>query len=111
MVERTPILDALTHALLLFGIALVCFPIYYAIVAATLPIEEVARVPMPLVPGSHLLENLRAAAGKGNLVRVLLNTFVMAAGVTAGKIDISILSAFAVTYFRFRFRMTAFWLI
>ncbi len=111
MVERSPILDTLTHAVLILGIIMVCFPIYYAFVASTLTLDEVSQAPMPLIPGTHFWENLKTAAGKGHLVRVLINTFIVAAGVTVGKIAISILSAYAVTYFRFRFRMTAFWLI
>ena len=35
----------------------------------------------------------------------------MALGIALGKIVISILSAFAVVYFRFPFRKTAFWII
>jgi sn-glycerol 3-phosphate transport system permease protein len=111
MVDRSPVRDALTHAVLWLGILLVVFPIYYAFVAATLSLEEVARAPMPLIPGRHLLENLQTVWSKAHLGRVLFNTFVMAAGITVGKIAISILSAFAVTYFRFRFRMAAFWMI
>ena len=111
MVERSPVLDALTHAVLILGIIMVCFPIYYAFVASTLTLEEVGQAPMPLIPGNHFWENIEAAASKGKLVRVLVNTFIVAVGVTVGKIAISILSAYAVTYFRFRFRMTAFWLV
>ena len=41
----------------------------------------------------------------------MLNSLVMALGVAIGKIAISILSAFAIVYFRFPFRTLAFWMI
>ena len=49
MVERTPILDTLTYGFLMLGICIVGFPIFYTIVAATLPLEEVSKIPMPLL--------------------------------------------------------------
>jgi sn-glycerol 3-phosphate transport system permease protein len=42
---------------------------------------------------------------------MLFNSFVMASVIAIGKIAISIISAFAVVYFRFPFRMAAFWFI
>ncbi len=53
MVEKTPILDALTYLFLMLGIVMVCFPIIYTVIAATLPLEEVSKVPMPLIPGDR----------------------------------------------------------
>ena len=111
MVQRSPIFDVFTHLLLILAIALVGFPIYYAFVASTLTLDEVTQVPMPLIPGSHLSENLQAAARQGQLLRVLANTFVVAMTVAVGKIAISILSAFSLVYFRYRLRLAAFWLI
>ncbi len=42
---------------------------------------------------------------------MLFNSLVMALSIALGKIVISILSAYAIVYFRFPFRMTVFWLI
>ena len=42
---------------------------------------------------------------------MLVNSLVMALGIAIGKIAISIISAYAMVYFRFRFRMTCFWTI
>lgn len=111
MVDRNPVLDTATHVILILAILSVGFPIYYAIVASTLTLEEVSRAPMPLIPGDQFFVNMQAALAKGNLGRVLWNTFIMAAGVTIGKIVISMLSAFSVVYFNYRGRMLAFWLI
>ena len=108
MVERTPILDTLTYVFLMVGICIVGFPIFYTFVAATLPIEEVAKVPMPLVPGDQFWVNMTAAWEQGNLSRQLLNSFVMASGITIGKIVVSMLGAFSIVYFDYRFRKVAF---
>ncbi len=111
MIERTPKLDLFCHALLIAGIAAICLPLYYAVVAATHTLDDVLLVPMPLLPGTELITNLKAALAKGDLGRQLVNSLIVSIGVTTGKIAVSILSAFAITYFRFPFRMTAFWLI
>jgi len=108
MVEKTPLLDCLTYLLLALGIAVVGFPIFYAIVAATLPIEMVARIPMPLVPGDQFMVNLQEAWHKGNLGTLLINSFVMAAGITFGKIAVSMIGAFSIVYFDYRLRSVAF---
>ncbi|MFZ3048854.1 MAG: ABC transporter permease subunit [Desulfatirhabdiaceae bacterium] len=108
MVEKTPWLDVFTYALLILGIGVVGFPIFYTIVAATLPLDQVARVPMPLIPGDQLLVNLKSAWIKGDMGIQLWNSFVMAVGITAGKIAVSMISAFAILYFYFRLRAVAF---
>lgn len=111
MVDRSPFLRISTHVLLVLGVLVIGFPIYYAVVAATLPLELATRVPMPLVPGDHLAENVQEAWRRGDLGVLLFNSLVMALGITIGKILISVLSAFAVVYFRFPGRMLAFWII
>ena len=111
MIRRSPLLDLFCHGLLLLGVAAICLPIYMTFVAASLSIEEVQRVPLPWLPGDQLVENVRIAWAKGNLGRLFVNSLIVAVGITAGKIAISLLSAFAIAYFRFRWRMTAFWLI
>jgi sn-glycerol 3-phosphate transport system permease protein len=108
MVENNPWLDAVTYTLLILFIAIVSFPIIYTLIAATLPLEDVSRIPMPLIPGNQLLVNLKAAWLKGSMGSELLNSFIMAAGITIGKISISMLTAFAIVYFDFRFRKIAF---
>jgi sn-glycerol 3-phosphate transport system permease protein len=108
MVEKTPILDTLTYIFLLMGIVVVGFPIIYSIIAATLPIEEVSQVPMPLIPGDQFWVNIQAAWEKGNLGTNLVNSFIMAAGITFGKIVVSMLGAFSIVYFDYRFRIVAF---
>ncbi len=118
MVENRPWLDFLAHAILILGVILVAFPLYVTFVASTLTYEEIVNVPMPLVPGDQTIKNytqvLTSGSEKGSSAPVgtmLFNSLVMALGVAIGKIAISILSAFAIVYFRFPLRNFFFWMI
>jgi len=118
MVENRPWLDFLAHAILILGVVLVAFPLYVTFVASTLTYEQIVNVPMPLVPGDQLIENytqtLSSGSQKGSsapVATMLFNSLVMALGVAIGKIAISILSAFAIVYFRFPLRNFFFWMI
>ncbi|WER47164.1 sn-glycerol-3-phosphate ABC transporter permease UgpE [Cupriavidus sp. WKF15] len=117
MVERRPLLDVLSHLVLLLGVGIVAFPVYVTFVASTLTADEVLQAPMTLLPGGHLLENYRTVlvAGVGNaaspVATMMKNSLIMALGIALGKIAISIISAFAIVYFRFPLRKTFFWLI
>jgi sn-glycerol 3-phosphate transport system permease protein len=117
MIERRPFLTFMSHAVLLAGVAVVAFPVYVTFVASTLTPEEVLAAPMSLIPGPHLWENyshvLSSGAGMSGapVSRMMLNSLIMAVAISVSKIAISLLSAFAIVYFRFPFRKTAFWLI
>jgi sn-glycerol 3-phosphate transport system permease protein len=108
MVEKTPVLDLFTYVTLIFGIVLVGFPIIYALIAATLPLEEVSRVPMSMIPGDQLFHNIQTAWSRGHLGTQLMNSFIMATGITFGKIIVSLFGAFSIVYFDYRFRTLAF---
>jgi sn-glycerol 3-phosphate transport system permease protein len=114
MVERRRSGLWLTHVGLIVGIAVIGFPIYLAFVASTVTQTDIIRPPMPVVPGGHILENYREALVSGinaPVWRMLVNSTIMAGGIAVGKIAISILSAFAIVYFRFPLRQAFFWLI
>lgn len=108
MVEKTPILDFLTYFFLIMGIVIVGFPIIYAGIASTLPLEKVSMVPMPLVPGDQFFVNMKAAWTRGDLGTQLINSLIMASGITLGKISVSMLGAFSIVYFDYRLRTVAF---
>ncbi|RIA55804.1 sn-glycerol-3-phosphate ABC transporter permease UgpE [Dichotomicrobium thermohalophilum] len=117
MVERRPLLNVLQHAVLILGAALFVFPIYLAFVASTHTAQEV-NSGIPLLPGAEMLSNYAQVLGEGistagapPLWLMLMNSTVMALSITIGKIAISLLSAFAIVYFRFPFRLLAFWTI
>jgi sn-glycerol 3-phosphate transport system permease protein len=119
MVERRPSLAVLAHLVLALGVAIVAFPIYLTFVASTHTAQEIVQAPMPLLPGPHLVENYTAAltgtgegAGSNAPVgRMMMVSLVSALVITFGKIAISLLSAFAVVYFRFPLRELCFWAI
>ncbi len=119
MIERNRFLDLLSHAVLILGVAVVAFPIYVTFVASTHSMEEVLQRPMPLWLGSHLWENYSAAlfgdrAGNGSTApvgRMMAVSLISALVISLGKIAISLLSAFAIVFFRFPFRMAIFWAV
>jgi sn-glycerol 3-phosphate transport system permease protein len=111
MVERTRGIDIACHGILILGGLLVCLPIYFAFVVGSHTVGDVLAVPPPSLPGGEFFANAGTAWEKGNLGRLFVNSFIVAAGIAVGKIAVSLLSAFAIAYFRFRWRMLAFWLI
>ncbi|GAB4370908.1 MAG: sn-glycerol-3-phosphate ABC transporter permease UgpE [Kiloniellaceae bacterium] len=118
MVENRGWLTFLSHAILLLGIAVLVFPIYVTFVASTSEMRDIIQPPLPLVPGPYLIENYREALTRGvaqaagaPVALMLWNSLVMALAIAIGKIAISLLSAFAIVYFRFRLRMLCFWTI
>ncbi|PBC06218.1 sn-glycerol-3-phosphate ABC transporter permease UgpE [Mesorhizobium sp. WSM3860] len=118
MIGQSPLRILIAHAALILGILIVAFPIYYTFVASTQTLQTILKPPLPLLPGDQFWNNYSEALFGGvgriggvSVGRLLLNTTVMALGVAVGKIFISILSAYAIVFFRFPLRMTFFWLI
>ena len=118
MVERRPWLDVLSHGILILGVIAIAFPVYVTFVASTLSLEQIMAAPMPLVPGDQFLHNysqvLFAGTEKGSkapVATMLFNSTIVALSITFGKIAISIISSFAIVYFRFPLRMFFFWMI
>ncbi len=119
MVERSRWLKFLAHAVMTLGLLIVAFPLYLAFVASTHTAQEIVQAPMPLLPGSHFWDTYKAAlfgrdAGAGStapVARMMWVSLVTALVITFGKITISLLSAFAIVYFRFPFKGFFFWAI
>jgi sn-glycerol 3-phosphate transport system permease protein len=117
MVERRPAWTLITHAVLLLGLFVVVFPVYVTLVASTHTSEDLVGK-VPLWFGNRFVENYRTvlstgmrSAGPTSVGVMMWNSLVMALAVAVGKIAISILSAYAIVYFRFPFRMVCFWTI
>lgn len=118
MVERRPLLDLMAHLVLLLGIVIVAFPVYITFVASTRDATDIIHGTMPLYPGPDLIQNYAGALFQGSerlrttaVSTMMLNSLVMALCISVGKIAISIISAYAIVYFRFPLRMAAFWMI
>ena len=118
MVERRRFGDFVPHMILWIGIAIVAFPVYLCFVGSTLDQATIANGQMGLMPGSLFVETYWRTLFVGTsgttrepVATMMFNSFVMALVIAIGKISISILSSYAVVYFKFPFRMAAFWLI
>ncbi len=119
MVERSPWLTVLAHVVMVLGLLLVAFPLYLAFVASSHTAQEIIQAPMPLLPGNHLWETYKTALlgggdGAGStdqVARMMWVSLVTALVITFGKIAISLLSAFAIVYFRFPLKNFFFWAI
>jgi len=118
MIDNSPIRTFIAHLVLVLGILIVAFPIYYTFVASTHSLQTILRPPLPLLPGDRFVENYSEALFGGvgriggvSVATLLFNTTVVALGIAIGKIIISLLSAYAIVFFRFPLRMTFFWLI
>ena len=117
MVENKPYRTILTHAILLMGVAVIIFPIYITLVASTHEKKDIATTVQPWF-GDQLIENYttvlttgKKTAGGVPVGQMMVNSLIMAVGIVVGKISISIISAFAIVYFRFPLRMFFFWII
>lgn len=118
MIEKRPISSLIGHLILILGIIIVAFPIYYTFVASTMTSTQIIRPPISLLPGDHFVENYGEAIFGGvervvgvSLERLLWNSFVVAMAIAVGKIIISFMSAFAIVFFRFPMHMFFFWMI
>ncbi len=121
MIENRPAATVLSHLVLVLGVLIVAFPVYIAFVASTQTAEQIVQnVPMSLLPGSNFLQSYKLALFGGvseygskipPVAPMLMVSLVSALVISIGKIVISLLSAFAVVYFRFPFRNVVFWMI
>ena len=119
MVERRATLGLLAHAVMILGMLVVAFPLYLAFVASTHTAQEIVQLPMPMLPGDQFWHNYSAAltghgGGTGSnapVGRMMWVSLVTALVIAFGKIAVSLLSAFALVYFRFPFRGVFFWAI
>ena len=121
MIENRPLATFLAHLTLVIGVLVVAFPVYLTFVASTQTAEQIVQnVPMSLLPGSNIVESYKLALFGGQTQYgsvlpaagpMLFVSLVSALVIAIGKIAISLLSAFAVVYFRFPGRSLVFWMI
>ncbi|MEY3938367.1 MAG: hypothetical protein RLZZ397_31 [Pseudomonadota bacterium] len=121
MIERRPLATFLSHLIVIVGVLIVAFPVVLALVATTQTSEQIVQsFPMSMVPGDNIWSSFHQAlfggqTAKGNtlpaVAPMLWVSLVSAIVISVGKIVISLLSAFAIVYFRFPFRNLVFWMI
>ena len=121
MIERRPVLDFIAHAVLVIGVLIVAFPVYLTLVASTQSAQDIASSrPLSMLPGSHFLETYKLALFGGETsmgskfpaaAPMMMVSLISALIIAIGKITISLLTAFAIVYFRFPLRNVVFWMI
>jgi sn-glycerol 3-phosphate transport system permease protein len=121
MVENRPVATAISHLVLVLGVLIVAFPVYITFIASTQTAEQIVQnVPMSLLPGSNMLQSYKLALFGGvteygskiaPVAPMLMVSLISALVISIAKIAVSLLSAFAVVYFRFPFRNVVFWMI
>ena len=121
MIERRPLLTATTHFVLMLGVAIVAFPVLVTFIGSTQTAEQISTSnPLSLWPGNNLVESYRLALFGGKtsggstvapILPMLWVSLVSALVIAVGKIAMSLLSAFAIVYFRFPLRNVVFWMI
>ncbi len=118
MVENRPFLTLLSHLIMIAGVAIVALPVWIAFVISTMDATDLLGGVAPLWPGDQFLENYATILFQGEqassappVLLMMTNSLIMALGIAIGKIVISIISAYAIVYFRFPFRMFFFWMI
>jgi sn-glycerol 3-phosphate transport system permease protein len=119
MVEKRGTHGILAHVVMILGVFVVAFPLYLAFVASTHTAQEIVQAPMPLLPGTNMLDSYKGAlfgretstGSNAPVAHMMWVSLVSALVISIGKISISLLSAFAIVYFRFPFKKICFWAI
>lgn len=116
MIENRPWLTLYSHFVLIVGVLVVALPVWVALVASTHPANAFGSGHIPLWFGDQAWANwqqvvMGTEGHPSTMLRMTLNSLIMALGITFGKIAISLLSAYAIVFFRFPLRGAAFWVI
>ncbi|MDO9258694.1 MAG: sn-glycerol-3-phosphate ABC transporter permease UgpE [Polaromonas sp.] len=121
MIQKNPILDFFSHLILILGVLIVFFPIYVTFIGSTQTAPQIMTSnPISLLPGNNFIESYRlalfggkteAGASIGAAGPMMLISLSSALIIAIGKIAISLLSAFAIVYFRFPFKNIVFWMV
>lgn len=115
MVENRHLSQFIAHLILIAGVVLIMFPVWMMLVGASHDSARMMQTPLPLVPGSAFFSNFMAAITSETsgvpLWRILLNSLIMALGIAIIKIVISLMSAYAIVYYKFRGQNFFFWMI
>jgi sn-glycerol 3-phosphate transport system permease protein len=121
MIQRNPVLDFVSHLILGVGVLVVIFPVFITFIGSTQTAEQITSSnPISLWPGTNFVESYRLALFGGKtsggstvapVAPMLWVSLITALTIAIGKIIISLLSAFAIVYFRFPLKNFVFWMI
>ena len=96
------------RVVLLLGVLVSLFPFYWLVVMASITTQEILRFPPRLVPGTHLLENMREVIHRIDFFGALFNTVVVSVAGTVLVLFFDSLAAFAFAKYEFPARKLLF---
>lgn len=111
MIQRTPLSDAFTYGVMILGFVLLIGPFLVIFAGASQTLQQINSVPFQFMPQGQFIENVTAAWTRADLSRAMTNSLIMAGLVTAGKVALSAMTAFAIVYFRSPLRHFFFWAV
>jgi len=108
----------LDHLILILGALFLLIPVLMAFASSTHSAAEIHMQGMTLLPGSEgaatytkVLTQAGGFTGQVTGARMLMNSMILGVGFAVGKIALSMMAAYGLVYFRFRFAVPLFWMI
>ncbi len=106
------------HLILILGTLFLCLPVFMALMSSTHTAIDIHSNGLFLTPGDNagptytkVLTARGGFTGDVTGLRMLMNSMIMGIGFAVGKIVLSMMAAYALVYFRFRFATVIFWAI
>ena len=106
------------HLILILGTLFLCLPVFMALMSSSHTAIDIHSNGLFLTPGSNagptytkVLTARGGFTGDVTGLRMLMNSMIMGIGFAVGKIVLSMMAAYALVYFRFRFATAIFWAI
>ncbi|WP_226625527.1 sn-glycerol-3-phosphate ABC transporter permease UgpE [Alloyangia pacifica] len=106
------------HLILILGALFLCAPVVMALMSSTHTAVDVHSNGLSLLPGGNGIETYtKVLTHRGGFtgdvtgLLMLRNSLIMGLGFAVGKIVLSMMAAYALVYFRFRFATLLFWAI
>ncbi|OLP45189.1 sn-glycerol-3-phosphate ABC transporter permease UgpE [Rhizobium oryziradicis] len=106
------------HVILILGVIVMLGPLVVAFTTSSHTAAEIHQKGLMLSMGGHLEETYHKVLfaqtgfnGKVTGLNMLINSLILGLGFAIGKIVLSMMAAYAIVYFRFRFATLAFWII
>ncbi|MCA0939824.1 sn-glycerol-3-phosphate ABC transporter permease UgpE [Salipiger pacificus] len=106
------------HLILILGSLFLCAPVLMALMSSTHTAVDIHSNGLSLLPGGNgtqtytkVLTHKGGFTGDVTGLLMLRNSLIMGLGFAVGKIALSMMAAYALVYFRFRFATLLFWAI
>ncbi len=108
----------LDHLILILGCLFMLMPVVVAVFTSTHTAADIHMNGLSLAPGGHgaetytdVLTRKGGFSGQVTGATMMMNSLILGLGFAVGKIVLSMLAAYALVYFRFRFATAMFWVI